>query len=242
MAAATSVVRARSCAPPSCACTPQDRDRIGVDDGDEVRVTSARGSLDARRCAPTPASRSAPRCWRSTCRRRRRGDARRRRRAGHRPPRGVAAMSASRARGRSAARATASTSRSCSIVDRSRSSSSSCCCSCSVMFYIWFMRKVIADMQNRIGPNERRTVRRPADARRRHQALLQGAVDPRHRRPLRVPARAVPLGPARVPRVLDHPDRRQGLDRRAPDLPPARRPARSACCSSSRCRASASTA
>ena len=36
-----------------------------------------------------------------------------------------------------------------------------------------------------------------------------------------------------VPRVLDRPDRRRGLDRRAPDLPAARRPARSACCSCS---------
>ena len=48
----------------------------------------------------------------------------------------------------------------------------------AVMLYIWGMRKVIADMQNRIGPNRAGPVRRPADARRRHQAVLQGAVDP----------------------------------------------------------------
>ena len=32
-----------------------------------------------------------------------------------------------------------------------------------VLFYIWFMRKVIADMQNRIGPATRGTVRRAPD-------------------------------------------------------------------------------
>ncbi len=48
----------------------------------------------------------------------------------------------------------------------------------AVMLYIWGMRKVIADMQNRIGPNRGGPVRRAADPRRRHQAVLQGAVDP----------------------------------------------------------------
>ena len=45
-----------------------------------------------------------------------------------------------------------------------------------MLFYIWFLRKVIADMQNRIGPDRAGPVRPPPDARRRHQAVLQGAV------------------------------------------------------------------
>ena len=70
----------------------------------------------------------------------------------------------------------------------------------------------------------RRPVRRAADARRRHQALLQGAVDPRLGRPAGVPARAVPVDPARVPAVLHRADRRHGVDPRAHDLPAGRRP------------------
>ena len=73
-------------------------------------------------------------------------------------------------------------------------------------------------------PEPRRSLRRAADARRRHQAVLQGAVDPRLGRPARVPARAVPVDPARVPDVLRRADRRHGLDPRAPDVPAGRRP------------------
>ncbi len=48
----------------------------------------------------------------------------------------------------------------------------------SVMFYIWFMRKVIADMQNRIGPQKAGPFGHSPDPGRRHQAVLQGAVVP----------------------------------------------------------------
>ena len=51
----------------------------------------------------------------------------------------------------------------------------------SVMLYIWGLRKVIADMQNRIGPEPGRSLRCAADPCRRHQVVLQGAVDPRRR-------------------------------------------------------------
>ena len=53
----------------------------------------------------------------------------------------------------------------------------------SVLLYIWFLRKVIADMQNRIGPDRAGPFGVLQTPRRRHQAVLQGAVDPQHRRP-----------------------------------------------------------
>ena len=94
------------------------------------------------------------------------------------------------------------------------------------MLYIWFMRKVIADMQNRIGPTRGRPVRRAADARRRHQAVLQGAVDPRRR----------PTGPCSGSRRTSRSSRRSSRSAivpiggevsiaRPPDLPAGRRAA-----------------
>ena len=68
----------------------------------------------------------------------------------------------------------------------------------------------------------RRPLRRSANARRRNQALLQGAVDTVVGRPAGVPARAVPFDPAGVPLVLHRADRRYGLDPRAPDVPASR--------------------
>ena len=49
----------------------------------------------------------------------------------------------------------------------------------AVMLMIWFERKLIGDMQNRIGPNAGRTVRHLPNAGRRRQAVLQGRPDPR---------------------------------------------------------------
>ncbi len=55
-------------AEPVLLINPQDRDRIGVEDGTEVKVTSARGSARRSRCGPTARCRWAPRTSRSTCR------------------------------------------------------------------------------------------------------------------------------------------------------------------------------
>ena len=111
-----------------------------------------------------------------------------------------------------------------------------------VLFYIWFMRKVIADMQNRIGPRTRRTVRRAPDARRRHQAVLQGAVDPGPGRP------ASCSSSRRTSRCSRRSSRSRSSRSAARSRSPATRRTcssptrRSACCSCWRCRASGSTA
>ena len=62
-------------------------------------------------------------------------------------------------------------------------------------------------------PQQGRPVRHPADARRRHEAVLQGGPPPRPGRPLRVPPGAVPRLRAGVPRVVGDPARRR-LQRR----------------------------
>ena len=49
----------------------------------------------------------------------------------------------------------------------------------SVLIYIWFERKIIADMQTRMGPMRAGPARHPDHPRRRHQALLQGGHHPR---------------------------------------------------------------
>ena len=51
-----------------------------------------------------------------------------------------------------------------------------------VMLLIWMERKVIADMQTRVGPTRAGPRGHPDHARRRHQALLQGG---HHARPSR---------------------------------------------------------
>ena len=73
----------------------------------------------------------------------------------------------------------------------------------SVMLMIWFERKVISDMQARIGPNRAGPVGAAPDPGRRDQAVLQGGPPPRARRPVRVQAGAVPVDPARLP-LLRH--------------------------------------
>ena len=80
-------------------------------------------------------------------------------------------------------------------------------------------------MQNRIGPDRAGPVRLAPDPRRRHQALLQGAVGAQHRRPARSSAsrRTSSLLPAFLA-FCDRAHRRRRHHRRAPDVPPARRP------------------
>ncbi len=62
----------------------------------------------------------------------------------------------------------------------------------SVMLMIWFERKVISDMQSRIGPEPGRTLRAAPDARRRDQAVLQGGPAPRPGGPRRLQAGPLP--------------------------------------------------
>ena len=80
-------------------------------------------------------------------------------------------------------------------------------------------------------PRPRRALRPAPDPRRRHQAVLQGAVVTR--RPPTSPVfrlAPVPRDHPRVPRVRDRAHRRARHRRRPPHLPPARSTRRSACC------------
>ena len=177
---AVAVARARSRPAPALLVHPDDlrphrrrrrRRRCGS--------TSSRGAVDAAGRAPTRrcrrASRSSPYNRAGAAARR----PRRRRRAGHRSPRGDPPMS--RAGGAIRSSATTSTSTVVLIVI-GKTIVVFALLLVAVLFYIWFMRKVIADMQNRIGPQRAGPVRHPPVAGRRHQAVLQGAVD-RRRRP-----------------------------------------------------------
>ena len=92
------------------------------------------------------------------------------------------------------------------------------------MLYIWVMRKVIADMQNRIGPNR-------AGPYGMLQTLADGiklffkeqSIPDSADRPVFRLAPYLSILPAFL-MFCDHPDRRRGLDPRAPDVPAARRP------------------
>ena len=101
----------------------------------------------------------------------------------------------------------------------------------AVMFYVWFMRKVIADMQNRIGPQRAGPFGVAPDPRRRHQAVLQGAVDRRRSadRPVFRLAPYLAIIPAFLAFAIV-PIGGLVIDRRPRDVPAARRPAASACC------------
>ena len=200
---------------------PHDRDRIGVEDGAEVQVTSARGlaarcrvradaAIDARHRVPAvqPA--------------RRRGRRPRRPRRCRSPTCGWSPGRDRSPRIRSSA--TASTA-SVVLIVIGKTIVVFVLLLLLVLLYIWFMRKVIADMQNRIGPGQRRA--RSACCRRWPTASSCSSRSSRSpTRPTSVVFKLapVPVGDPGVPRVLDRSDRRRGLDRRPPDLPAARRP------------------
>ena len=74
-------------------------------------------------------------------------------------------------------------------------------------------------------PQPGRAVGDPPDARRRHQAVLQGGPAPRQGRPPGVPPGALPVDRPRLRLLRHRPHRRHDLDRRPRDLPPAGRPA-----------------
>ena len=83
----------------------------------------------------------------------------------------------------------------------------------ATVLMIWFERKIVSDLQNRIGPNRAGPFGLLQTAGRRHQGHLQGGPPPRQRRPHGVHVRAVPLGDPRVPDLRHHPDRRRLLRR-----------------------------
>ena len=76
------------------------------------------------------------------------------------------------------------------------------------MFMVWFERKIIAGMQNRIGPNKAGPfglLQTLADG---MKLIFKEDLLPDRARPVRVPAGAVPGLRAGVPRVVGHPARR----------------------------------
>ena len=79
----------------------------------------------------------------------------------------------------------------------------------ATMFMIWFERKLISDMQHRIGPNVAGPWGLPASLRRRRQILLQGRPPAGQRRPARLPAGPLHLGGHRVRGVRDRARRRR---------------------------------
>ena len=94
-------------------------------------------------------------------------------------------------------------------VDLGRRRSSCCSRSCvafalllvAVMFMVWFERKVIADMQNRIGPDRAGPwgiLQTLADG---IKLFFKEDLHPERGRPLRLPPGAVPVGRPRVPDV-----------------------------------------
>ena len=210
---------------------PQDASRIGVEPGTEVKVTSARG------CAgPGPPRRGcAGRCRPARLLRRRRGRGRtdRRRRDRHRHPRGDDPMMGGPMMG-------GPMTGQLMAVDPLFNGHVSwsvlgvvvikvvvafVILLVSVMLYIWGMRKVIADMQNRIGPNRAGpygVLQTLADGIKlffKEQSIPTTADRPVFR------LAPLPVDHAGVPDVLHRPDRRHRLDPRAPHVSPGRRSA-----------------
>ena len=104
----------------------------------------------------------------------------------------------------------------------------------SVLLFIWMERKVIADLQTRLGTDARGPARCAALPRRRDQALLQGGDPADPVRPVGLPAGADVRGDPRVPRVRGRAVRPLGAHLRPDRRAAAGRPVHRACCGCSR--------
>ena len=87
------------------------------------------------------------------------------------------------------------------------------------LFTIWCERRVVARMQQRIGPEPGRAAGPAAEPRRRHQAGAEGRHHPEGGRQAGLRPRADRLGDPGVPRVRGDPVRARGVDLRCTQTP-----------------------
>ena len=169
---------------------PADLGRLGLASGDRVRVVAAAGPRSWSRRWPTRGAPGRGRAGVQPARRPRRRP-HRRRRAGHRRP-GARPLGDAVLRGDPLFVEGVDLEVFLFVVVKALVGFAFVLV--GVIFMIWFERKLIADMQNRVGPEPGRPLRPAPDPGRRHQADLQGGRAARPGRPSGVPAGAVPLG------------------------------------------------